>query len=212
MKKLLCASAVALAVGGFASAANAAPVQWTLTNVQFVDGGRATGSYVFDASTGTISGVNISTTGTEGTPAATFVTTCNGTNCSAVPPDPEQYIVFVPADNSDLTGKQALYLDLSSAMTDAGGTIPINPPQGEPEGQPEAVALRTKAFTGVCQDIDCEALPGNLRMVASGQVVGRAVAAPASTTAVPMMAPWSLALLSLLLAPLAWLHKRRQQR
>ena len=41
MKTLLCASALALAVGGFASAANAALVQWTLTDVTFVDGGTA---------------------------------------------------------------------------------------------------------------------------------------------------------------------------
>nr|WP_312989828.1 IPTL-CTERM sorting domain-containing protein [Comamonas koreensis] len=213
MKTLLCASALALAVGGFASAANAALVQWTLTDVKFVDGGTATGSYVFDASTKTFSRVSISTTGTEGSPQASFVTTCDGTNCTAAFPDPEQNIVFVPADNSNLTGKQVLYLNLESAMTDAGGTIPIKPPEVEPEEQPPVeLALRSKAFLGVCQDTTCNAEPDNQRMVAYGQVVGRAYVAPVAATAVPTMAPWSLALLSLLLAPLAWRHKRRQQR
>ncbi|TDS83911.1 hypothetical protein [Comamonas sp. JUb58] len=83
MKKVLCAAALALASMGLASAANAALVQWTLTDVKFVDGGTATGSYVFDDSNNTFSHINVTATGTEGIPAASFSNTCNGSNCDA---------------------------------------------------------------------------------------------------------------------------------
>ncbi|GAB2836810.1 hypothetical protein GCM10027276_44360 [Comamonas piscis] len=211
MKKLLCAGALALAVGGWASTANAALVQWTLTNVQFVDGGTASGSYVFDAATNTFSQISIATTGTEGVPAASYNNTCNGLNCAMQSPVPAQFLIFAPADTSDLTGKQVLAVDLQSAMTDTGGTIAINPPPEEPE-QPElTVALRTKAFSTICPDSTCS-IPGTMRFIASGEVVGRALAVPAAVaTPVPTLAPWGLALLSLMLAPLAWLHKRRQR-
>lgn len=208
MKKLLCAGALALTAGGFASAAHAALVQWTLTNVTFVDGGTASGTYVFDAETNTFSRISIATTGTEGVPAASFSNTCDGTNCAAPSPLPAQFIFFAPADTSDMTGKQVLALDLQSAMTDAGGTIAINPPNVEPA---VTVALRRKAFSTVCPDAQCP-LPGPMRFIASGDVVGRAFVAPAAVaTPVPALAPWGLALLSLLLAPLAWLNRRRQR-
>ena len=93
-------------------------------------------------------------------------------------------------------------------MTDAGGTIAINPPNVEPA---VTVALRSKAFSTVCPDAQCP-LPGPMRFIASGDVVGRAFIAPAAVaTPVPTLAPWGLALLSLLLAPLAWLNRRRQR-
>ncbi len=208
MKTLLCASALALAVGGFASAANAALVQWTLTDVTFVDGGTASGSYVFDATTQPFSQINVTATGTEGIPAASFSNTCNGSNCDAYLSDPAQNMIFVPADTSDLTGKQVILLDLQSPMTDAGGTIAIKPPEGEVE---VTVALRNKAFSTFCPDATCSG-PGAMRFIASGEVVGRAVVVPAvAPTPVPAMAPWGLALLSLLLAPLGWMQQRRQR-
>lgn len=205
MKKLLCAGAMALMSWGFAPIANAGLVQWTLTNVQFEDGGTASGSYVFDASTNTFSRISVSTTGSEAAPAASFSNTCDGSTCVAVSPNPAQILIFSPADTSDMTGKQVLLLDLQSTMTDAGGTIAINP-----AAQP-TIALQSKAFSTICADASCSN-PGSMRFISSGEVVGRAFVAPAaSATPVPAMAPWGLALLSLLVAPLAWLHKRRQR-
>lgn len=93
-------------------------------------------------------------------------------------------------------------------MTDKGGLIAINPSDVPTE---VPVALRSKAFSAFCQDARCLVANPVRRMIASGQVVGRAFVAPSTATAVPTLAPWSLALLSLLLAPLAWLHKRRQR-
>lgn len=205
MKKLLCAGALALTSWGFASMAHAGLVQWNLTNVQFVDGGTASGSYVFDASTNTFSRISVATTGSEAAAAASFSNTCNGSNCAIESPMPAQFIIFSPADTSDMTGKQVLMLDLQSPMTDAGGTIPINP-----MAQPTS-ALQSKAFSTTCPDARCST-PGNMRFITSGEVVGRAFVAPAaSATPVPSLAPWGLVLLSLLVAPLAWMHKRRQR-
>lgn len=204
MKKLLCAGALALASLGFAAVANAALVQWTLTDVKFMDGGTASGSYVFDASSNTFSRISITTTASEDASSASFSNTCNGANCASASPAPAQFIIFAPADTSNMTGKQVLLIDLQGPMTDAGGTIPINPPV-----LPTA-AVQSKAFSTVCPDATCST-PGTTRQIVSGEVVGRAFVAPTTATAVPTMAPWSLALLSLLLAPLAWLHKRRQR-
>ncbi len=207
MKKVLCAAALALASMGFASVANAALVQWTLTDVKFVDGGTASGSYVFDESNNTFSHINVSATSTESIPAASFSNTCNGSNCDAYVANPAEVMIFVPADTSDLTGKQIILLDLQSPMTDEGGTIAINP-SDVPTEVPDA--LRSKAFSAFCEDARCRQ-SGIERRILSGEVVGRAFVAPSTATAVPTLAPWSLALLSLLLAPLAWLHKRRQR-
>lgn len=205
MSKLLCAGALALAFAGFTSASHAALVQWTLTDVRFADGGTASGSYVFDASTGSYSRIGIATTAPDGSAAGSFSSTCDGANCAEASPDPAQFIIFAPPDTSDMTGKQVLLIDLQSPMTDAGGTIPINP-----MAQP-VLALRSKAFSTVCPDARCT-IPGDLRLIESGEVVGQAYVPPAATpVAVPAMAPGGLALLSLLLATLAWLPKRRQR-
>ncbi|MFC3217127.1 hypothetical protein ACFODQ_04235 [Comamonas sp. JC664] len=43
-------------------------------------------SYVFDATTQTFSAINVTATGTEGIPAASFSNTCDGSNCDAYLP------------------------------------------------------------------------------------------------------------------------------
>ncbi|MEP7354005.1 MAG: hypothetical protein ABI824_12310, partial [Acidobacteriota bacterium] len=50
----------------------AAPITWYLQGVTFADGGTASGSFVYDATTNVYSGVNVSVTATSSYPATIF--------------------------------------------------------------------------------------------------------------------------------------------
>jgi hypothetical protein len=97
----------------------AAPVLWTLNNVTFDDGSTASGSFVFDFPANTFSDLLITTSAT----GATYVTSDLG-----IPPFGssesgisviEDYVPF-----NDL-GKNALFLNFASLLSDAGGVIPL---------------------------------------------------------------------------------------
>ncbi len=58
---------------GFASvSAQAIPILWTLDSVTFVDGGTATGSFVYEADTITFSMINVTTTAGGGFLGASY--------------------------------------------------------------------------------------------------------------------------------------------
>jgi hypothetical protein len=104
----------------------AAPVTWTLRNVVFSDKGVATGSFVHDADTGSITNWNISTTGgntavffpfnfTPANSTAAFYTATGGFNFFST--------ALFPAE-----GDENLLFQLVpvSPLTDAGGAVNIN--------------------------------------------------------------------------------------
>ena len=56
----------------------AIPLTWTLHNVTFNDGGTASGTYVYDADTNTVSNINIVTTAGSAMPGATYTNLSSG--------------------------------------------------------------------------------------------------------------------------------------
>ena len=60
LRATICALGLILALG--ATESRAAPLEWTLLDATFDDGGVAFGSFVFDADTNTYSDISITTT------------------------------------------------------------------------------------------------------------------------------------------------------
>jgi len=175
------AALVLLALGLLAGSADAVPVVWTLTGVTFTDGGTASGSFVYDASTNTYSSVNITTT-----PGSVITT---GALLQYVSPGfpPSSTGFLSGASNApNLTGTRAFALFFASALTNAGGVVNLSTSQ-----------------EASCSNATCVAPAAPSRSTNAGAVNGSA------TAAVPAMSPWALAATALLLAAAAFLALRR---
>jgi hypothetical protein len=110
------------------SAANAAPILWTLNNVTLDNSGTASGTFQFDADTNTYSTWNITTS-----PATifdfdgdskVFGTTYTDANSTVL-----NYASLGFANDLDLQSAGAeseLVLRFASSLTDAGGTIAVS--------------------------------------------------------------------------------------
>src|SRR6476661_962693 len=100
------------------------PVTWYLSNVTFNDGGRAVGSFVYDADTKTVSSINIQTT-----PGATTVSGASaiaGGNYSVLIPSsagaPD--LVFTSGSTLGQTFRR-LALLIPNTLTNSGGAIQV---------------------------------------------------------------------------------------
>jgi hypothetical protein len=113
---------VALAVVGIVSGAQADSVTWTLVDVTSL-GSNITGSFVFDAATNTYSAIDVTTTGGTIIPNETW-TNWVGFGASQGP-GIACCLGVVDTTATNQTGANALNLIFSTALTDAGGTIPI---------------------------------------------------------------------------------------
>ena len=155
-----CLTRFAIAVLGLcvglvcAPGAFAFPVTWTLSGATFSDGGTATGSFVYDADTNTLSNWSVSVAGgNTGTfPPITYDTTSAGS-------------YYNPANATTLgvnlsIGSRELRMPGTSALSNAGGTMAINLASG---------------FQGEC--FNCSPYRG----FTAGNLVG--TAAPAITSA-----------------------------
>jgi hypothetical protein len=102
--------------------AQAFPVTWTLSGVTFNDGGTASGSFVYDADTNTISTLSISVAGgdTQTFPPLTYD---NSTSTAG-------YALNAPTDAGAIFDLNAsirqIRLPAVSQLTDAGGTLAVN--------------------------------------------------------------------------------------
>jgi hypothetical protein len=148
----ICASADCSAVnaqrpitaGTISAISDSTPKRWYVHNVVLSDGGRVFGSFVFDATTGTYSSISVTTTGGKASLGAAYflniVASSSNTSVSLVSASP---IV------SGVTN--ALLLNFTSALTNAGGTVAIT---SEVEGTCKSTAcnatsaLRTTAVGG----------------------------------------------------------------
>src|SRR5258707_1392997 len=103
-------------------AAHAFPVTWTLSGVTFSDGGTASGSFVYDADSNTLSTWSVSVAGgnTDNFPPVTY----DNTTSSA------SYATNAPTDVGALFNLNAslrqLRLPAVSQLSDAGGTLAVN--------------------------------------------------------------------------------------
>lgn len=106
--------------------ASADDVTWDLSGVTFTDGGTATGSFVYNADTNTLSSINIVTSSGTAFGGADYTAT-----------DPGGYgpfsneLLFVTSGSGDLTGTPALDLIFDSNLTDSGGTVGLSLLSGE---------------------------------------------------------------------------------
>ena len=88
---------------------------WTLQNVTFADGGTGSGSFDYDADMNAFSSINIATSGGSTGFSATYGV-LNGTGTATQ---------FSFASGLPLTGQSQIKFDLSAALTNAGGIIPL---------------------------------------------------------------------------------------
>jgi hypothetical protein len=140
---------------GFAAAAGASPLLWSLSGVTFTDGSTATGSFLFDADTSTYSSIDI-VTSTGSIAGSTYLFTN-----PALPAVGSSILAAFPTSSQGI-GTLELLLQYVSALTDAGGT--------------DALSFGAK---GPCQDSACDVINAD-RMVNAGEVTTNGVPEPSS--------------------------------
>ncbi|MGI9341883.1 MAG: hypothetical protein ACR2QV_03490 [Gammaproteobacteria bacterium] len=116
MPKVLVLALIAMSL---ISAAEAAPVTWTLQNVVFKSGGTATGSFVYDVDTSTYSSISITT--------SPFMLL--GTTYTEIAENPLSDASFLLSHRFDVRQPGDLmvfFLDFESDLTNAGGTVGLS--------------------------------------------------------------------------------------
>jgi hypothetical protein len=131
------------------SIASADGVTWTLSGVTFTDGGTASGSFVYDADTNTVSDINITTT--EGTAfgGATYTGVDPGFG-----PFSDQLVIVTDASLPDLTGTPVLDLLFAADLTNSGGTVGL-----------------MDAIESTCGDTGCTTTGIDYREITAGEVM-----------------------------------------
>lgn len=136
-----------LAVGLLAGpmAANAVPINWTLSGVTLLDGTSLTGSFGYDADTNSVFDIFVSGGG------ATF-TQSFGFNSLG------ELVLFQSGESTPAFGAVDLILNPLNALTNSGGTV----------------ELRTGAFTGFvfCFSDSCSAAVSSSQTMVTGQLIG----------------------------------------
>ena len=106
-------AAFACATLGLMPAAHASPVTWNLTGATFDDGTTATGSFVYDATTNTVSNWHVSTQTSPVLSAFTYDDTTSVSDYTAA-----NHVAFRRSD-------RYITMLFTGNMTDAGGSIDI---------------------------------------------------------------------------------------
>lgn len=169
----------------WSSATLASPVQWTLTDVLFEDGGTATGSFVYDADTNAFSSISIATSGGTLSPPATYSSLLIGSAGDAA---------LVPATGPNLTGSALLQLIFQFPLTNAGGIVFLIDPFF-----PTASSFEATCLNAGCTSVDFG------RLMVDGGVIGTPI-----TATVPL--PAGGALLVSAIGLLGGLRRLRQGR
>lgn len=154
---------------------------WNLADVTFDDGGVATGSFDYDASTGRYSNVAISVSA-----GSTLSATNYGVIVELGLTD-DSFFTFEQAAQ-DLTDQRVIQLFFSTPLTDLGGTV--------------ALDLNRFNVEGVCQDAGCLFLNPNIRRVLGGFV---------SSVASRVPEPGPLGLFGIGAFCMIWARRRRLQ-
>lgn len=170
---VLAASAVSLSVW-------ATPLTWSLSGVTFDDGARASGSFVYDATTNQFSAVNVTTTSGALVSGATFTFVSNG-----FPPSPGGVLV-VTTGAANETGLPAFAMFFTPGLSNAGG-----------------VASLINSQQATCGDATCSGPVAPARFVIAGTV--NAALAP-----IPTLSTWGLIALSLILIATVGTQLRRR--
>jgi len=111
MSRLTVLVGILLILFGFVPVASADGVTWTLHDMLFNDGATASGSFVYDAATNTLSSVNITTTSGSLFTGATY--TAVDPSFTPLPFDIGIVVMLLP----DFTGSSALELEFFTSNT-----------------------------------------------------------------------------------------------
>ena len=171
LSSLLC-----LLLAATALPATASPIQWTLTDVLFEDGGVASGSFIYDADTATYSAIAITTSGGSLAPPASYGNFLVGTAGDAA---------LTAAAGPSLTGVSLLQLIFQFPLTNAGGTVYLFDP----------FFPAASSFEGSCLNSGCTSYDFG-RLVVDGGVVGAPAGGP-GPGALVLLASAALALVGL---------------
>jgi hypothetical protein len=139
--------------------AQAAPLVWTFDNAVFEDGGIATGSFVFDADTGSFSAVNVTTTAGTLASGATYTDRVFGDATTA----------GLVTGSGDLTGTPLLGLAFLPPLTNAGGFVALI----------DIFFPPASSFEAVCDDAACMTATFSRQFV-DGALVASPVPLPAA--------------------------------
>src|SRR5690349_1869746 len=110
---------LAAAIVAVATSAQATPVTWSVDQLSLTDGSTVSGGFTYDATLDLVSDVNITlTTSTPGSPYTLtnqFYPSLGGV-----------FFGFTETAAADYTGQATLWIRVASALTDAGGSVPID--------------------------------------------------------------------------------------
>lgn len=192
-------AAFAAGMLALSSLVHAAPVTWVLNNITFSNDGprpvTAKGRFTYDADTNTFSNVRISTTQGHFTDATVYTSACTHLGCPVVSSASD--ILFMnPGYSADMTGAQALRIELSTPMTNTGGTLGAD-----------------MVSQVICQNFDCFLFGSGMRVADLGATLTvETTAAPPTTLApVPTLNPWGLMLLATALGGLTFRRLRHRR-
>ena len=135
----------------FSLSVHAAPLVWYLSGFTFTDGGTASGSFTYDADTGTYSAISITTT------AGTTIPTGNSYNVTVAAigcGTPEVVCMLNSADGPDYIGDLGLTIaHVGTPLTNDGGTIAL-----------------TFAREYTCENSSCSSVVFPQRLLSTGSI------------------------------------------
>jgi hypothetical protein len=152
------------------SIASADGLTWNLSGVTFGDGGTASGSFVYDATTNTVSNIDIVTTKGTLFGGTTYLGVDPGFAPFALAPQAFDLVLVPNPSLSSFTGTFLLDLSFPNALTNSGGTVSM-----AGMGSEDLCAPPSPEFP---LDNCAAAQDTPFRMMTAGDVVSASVATP----------------------------------
>ena len=137
------------------SVAFAEPVKWYLQGVTMSDGGRAIGSFVYDADTDQYSEIDIATTAGDNLIGSTY-----GDPNPGAASDSTGLLTVRDSSAQPLTGEPLLTMAFMEALTNAGGTVGIDPDDISFEGECTGGCLAIVVARDIDQGLVTSIKPG----------------------------------------------------
>jgi hypothetical protein len=162
-------------------AVQASPVLWTLQDVEFEDGGTASGSFIYDRDSNAFSAISIITTTPAQAPWHTFNALLPGGF------NDFNGVELVQSGFPNLSNRPLLQLTFMTQLTNAGGVVALVDFFAPPGPSVEANCL-----TSNCSSASF------VRAMSSGGIFGQAVATVVPLPAAGLLLPAALGLLTFL--------------